>query len=123
MCWRSPGPRGNDDFETGVNLLAAEHLFCLALDKAPPGSVLHGVADEGVPIRVIAEVIGGHLDVPVVSVSRENSENHFGFLAAFLALDSPASSAHTRELLGWEPKHRSLIDDLDQGHYFDGPSA
>jgi nucleoside-diphosphate-sugar epimerase len=106
-----------------VHRLDAAHLFRLALEQAPAGSVLHGVAEEGVPIRSVAEVIGRHLDVPVVSIPREDAGEHFGWLAAFLAIDSPASSALTRELLGWQPTHPELLDDLDQGHYFRSPSA
>ncbi|MGW7253617.1 SDR family oxidoreductase [Streptomyces sp. NPDC054834] len=96
----------------------AAHLFRLALEEAPAGSVLHAVADEGVPIRTVAEVIGRHLDVPVTAVPPEDAAEHFGWLAGFIALDSPASSALTRELLGWQPTGPGLIDDLDKGHYF-----
>ncbi len=106
-----------------VHRLDAAHLFRLALEKAPAGSVLHAIADEGVPIRAIAEVIGRQLDLPVVSVSAEAAGEHFGWLAGFLAVDSPASSALTRELLGWQPTQPGLIDDLDKGHYFQGPAA
>ena len=105
-----------------VHRLDAAHLFRLALEKAPAGSVLHAVADEGVPVRAIAEVIGRHLDLPVVAIAPEDAGAHFGFLAAFLGLDSPASSALTRELLGWQPTHPGLIDDLEQGHYFNRAS-
>jgi nucleoside-diphosphate-sugar epimerase len=98
--------------------LDAAHLFRLALEKAPAGSALHAVADEGVPIRTVAEVIGRHLDLPVVSVSPEDADEHFGWLAGFLAADNPASSTRTRELLGWQPTHPGLVDDLDKGHYF-----
>lgn len=101
-----------------VHRLDAARLFHLALEHAPAGSVLHAIADEGVPIRAIAEVIGRQLDIPVVAISPAEAGQHFGWVADFLALDSPASSALTRELLGWQPTHPSLIDDLDQGHYF-----
>jgi nucleoside-diphosphate-sugar epimerase len=96
----------------------AGRLFRLALEQASAGSTLHAIADEGVPIREIAEVIGRGLELPVVSLSPEDAAGHFGFLAGFLAIDSPASSAFTRELLGWEPTQVGLIDDLEQGHYF-----
>jgi len=101
-----------------VHRLDAARLFRLALEKAPAGSTLHAVADEGVPVRAIAEVIGRHLNVPVVAIAPEDAGAHFGFLAAFLGADSPASSALTRALLEWQPTHPGLIDDLDQGHYF-----
>ncbi len=106
-----------------VHRIDAAHLFRLALEEAPPGSTLHGVADEGVAVRDIAEVIGRHLDLPVVAISPEDAPEHFAWLAGFFAADSPASSALTRELLGWQPTHPGLIDDLDQGHYFHRPSA
>jgi nucleoside-diphosphate-sugar epimerase len=106
-----------------VHRLDAAHLFRLALEQAPAGSALHAVADEGVPVRAIAEVIGRHLDLPVVTVSPEDAGEHFAWLAGLLAIDSPASSTLTRELLGWHPTQPGLIDDLDKGHYFDNPSA
>jgi nucleoside-diphosphate-sugar epimerase len=99
----------------------AAHLFRLALENAQAGSALHAVADEGVPIRTIAEVIARHLDLPVVAISAEDAGEHFGWLGGFLATDSPASSTLTRELLGWQPTQAGLIDDLEQGHYFDQP--
>jgi nucleoside-diphosphate-sugar epimerase len=108
---------------SAVHRIDAAHLFCLALEEAPAGSPLHAVADEGVPIRDIAEVIGRHLDVPVVSVPADEASEHFGWLAGFLAADNPVSSALTRELLGWQPTHPGLIDDLDKGHYFHSWSA
>ncbi|MGW3666544.1 SDR family oxidoreductase [Streptomyces sp. NPDC005141] len=94
------------------------HLFRLALEGAPAGSVLHASADQGVPIRSIAEVIGRHLDLPTRSVSADDAAEHFTWLAGFLGLDSPASSGATRELLGWRPHQPGLIEDLDKGHYF-----
>ena len=101
-----------------VHRLDSAHLFRLAVENAPAGSTLHAVADEGVPIRDIAEVIGRHLGIPVVSVAPEDAGEHFSWLGGFLGADSPASSALTRELLGWQPTQPGLIDDLDQGHYF-----
>jgi nucleoside-diphosphate-sugar epimerase len=101
-----------------VHRLDAARLFRLAVEKAPAGSVLHGVADEGVAIRDIAAVIGRHLDVPVASIAPEQAGGHFGFLAPFLAADVPGSSALTRERLGWTPTHPDLLADLDAGHYF-----
>jgi nucleoside-diphosphate-sugar epimerase len=93
-------------------------LFGLAVEQAPAGSTLHAAAEEGVPIREIAKVIGRQLDVPVVSVAPEDAGEHFTWLGGFLGLDAPASSAWTRELLGWEPTRPGLIADLEEGHYF-----
>ncbi|GAA0337499.1 SDR family oxidoreductase [Actinoallomurus spadix] len=107
----------------GVHVLDAAHLFRLALEQAPAGSALHAVTDEGVPIREIAGVIGRHLGVPAVSVPPEKAEEHFTWLANFVATDSPASSVLTRELVGWQPAQPGLLDDLDKGHYFRAPSA
>ncbi len=101
-----------------VHRLDTARLFRLGLENVPAGSTLHAVADEGVPILDIAEVIGRHLDVPVVAVSPEDAGEHFTWLARFLAADSPASSALTRELLDWQPAQPGLIEDLDAGHYF-----
>ena len=80
--------------------LDVAHLFRLALEKAPAGSTLHAAAEEGVPIRAIAEVIGRRLDLPVVSVAPEDAGEHFGFLGPLLALDSPASSVLTPRTIG-----------------------
>jgi nucleoside-diphosphate-sugar epimerase len=101
-----------------VHRLDSARLFRLGVEDAPAGSTLHPVADEGVPIREIAEVIGRHLDIPVVSIAPEDAGGHFTWMAAFLALDAPASSTLTRELLGWQPTQPGLIADLDEGHYF-----
>ncbi|HEX3567819.1 MAG TPA: SDR family oxidoreductase [Acidimicrobiales bacterium] len=104
-----------------VHRLDTAPLFRMAVEEAPAGSTLHAVADQGVPIVDVAEVIGRHLEVPVVSVSPEDAGEHFTWLAHFLAADCPASSELTRELLGWEPTRPGLIDDLDEGHYFHNP--
>ncbi|TGE31421.1 SDR family oxidoreductase [Desulfosporosinus sp. Sb-LF] len=101
-----------------VQRLDAARLFRLALEAAPAGSRLDGVGDEGIPFRDIAGVIGRHLNLPVVSISHEEAEAHFGFLGAIAALDIPRSSVLTQELLGWRPIHPGLIADLEQGHYF-----
>lgn len=101
-----------------VHRLDAARLFRLALEQAHAASVLHGVAEEGVPVRAIAEVIGRHLNLPVVSVAREEAAEHFGWLAGALAADAPASSTLTRDLLGWQPTQPGLVADIEQGHYF-----
>ncbi|MDQ1236014.1 nucleoside-diphosphate-sugar epimerase [Paenibacillus sp. SORGH_AS306] len=101
-----------------VHRLDAAHLYCLALEKAEPGSRLDGVADEGIAFRDIATVIGKHLNVPVVSIPQDQAQDHFGFLGALVALDIPRSSQSTQQQLGWQPVHPSLLEDLEQGHYF-----
>ncbi|MDQ7094339.1 SDR family oxidoreductase [Desulfosporosinus sp. PR] len=101
-----------------VHYLDAARLFRLALEGAPAGSLLHGVGDEGVPVRDIAHVIGRHLNLPVLSISAEKTDTHFGFLGSFASTDNPTSSALTQERLGWQPVHSSLISDLEEGHYF-----
>jgi nucleoside-diphosphate-sugar epimerase len=101
----------------------AAPVFRLALEGAPAGSVLHATADEGVPIRDVAAVIGRHLDLPTASVAPQDAPEHFAWLAPLIGADSPASSAVTRELLGWQPTHVGLLEDLDQGHYFRTVSA
>ncbi|MBV9605589.1 MAG: SDR family oxidoreductase [Solirubrobacterales bacterium] len=101
-----------------VHRLDAARLYRLALEQAPAGSVFHAIGDEGVATREIAEIIGRHLDIPVVSISPEDAPEHFGWMSAFWALDAPASSALTQARLGWKPTHIGLVEDLEQGHYF-----
>jgi nucleoside-diphosphate-sugar epimerase len=101
-----------------VHRLDAATLYRLALEQGPGGSVFHAVADEGVPTREIAEVIGRHLELPVVSIAPEDAAEHFGWMGAFFGVDAPASSVLTQQRLGWNPVHIGLIADLDQGHYF-----
>ncbi|WP_042395273.1 SDR family oxidoreductase [Streptacidiphilus carbonis] len=108
----------------GANSWPAAHtldvvrLFRLALEQAPAGSRLHAAADEGVPLREIAEAIARNLDLPAKSVPAEEVPGYFQFMAPFIGLDNPTSSARTRELLGWAPTHPGLIADIDAGHYF-----
>jgi nucleoside-diphosphate-sugar epimerase len=97
--------------------LDVAHLYLLALEKHQPGARYHAVAEEGIPVRDIAEVIGQGLNVPVVSLSPEEAVNHFGWLAAFAGMDFPASSAQTRQLLGWNPTGPGLIADLKKMQY------
>lgn len=96
----------------------AARLFRLALESAPPGSVLHAVGDEGVPIREVAEIFAAHLDIPAVSVTPEQAGEYVGWLSRFWAFDGPASAHITRDLLGWQPTRPGLIADLKEGHYF-----
>ncbi len=96
----------------------AARLTRLAVEAAPAGSVLHAVGDEGIPICEIAEVIGRHLEVPTTSLAPADAASHFAHLGHFVALDNPATAAITRELLAWEPTGPSLLEDLEQGHYY-----
>lgn len=92
-----------------VHALDAAVLFRLALELAPPGTSWHAVADEGDPVRDIAAVIGRQLELPVEAVPQDT----FGPLGPIFATDQPSSSLHTREALGWEPTHPSLLQDLE----------
>jgi nucleoside-diphosphate-sugar epimerase len=100
-----------------VHRLDAANLVCLALEKAPAGSVLHATDEAGISTRVIAEAIGRQLKVPVASIPDEQAADHFGYLAGVFAMDAPASSFLTRELLGWAPSRPGLLADLDEGRY------
>jgi nucleoside-diphosphate-sugar epimerase len=106
-----------------VHRLDAGNLVRLAVENAPAGSVLHGVAEEGVPTRVIAEAIGRGLGVPVVSIPAAQAIDHFSWLGRFFGADAPASNTLTRELLGWQPTHPGLVDDLEHGYYYELPSS
>ena len=108
---------GSNRWAAGHSLDAAR-LYRLAIEGAPAGSRLHAVGDQGVPLKEIAEVIGVNLGVPAVSIAPEEIVDYFDFLAFFISLDNPASSALTQELLDWHPTHPGLIDDLSEGHYF-----
>lgn len=106
-----------------VHRLDAARVFRLAVEKAAAGARLHAIGDEGVPLREIAGVIGRHLNMPVVSKSREESQDHFGFLGLFASMDIPASSALTEERYGWRPTQPGLLEDLDRGKYFETVSV
>ena len=101
-----------------VHQLDAARLFRLALESAPAGARLHGAAEEGVPFRDIASAIGAQLNLPVTGISPEEAEGHFSWLAHFVSIDNPTSSALTRKQLGWNPVQPGLIADIEEGHYF-----
>ena len=102
-----------------VHRLDAAHLYRLALEKGSAGARYHAVADAGVAVRDIAQVIGRRLNVPVVAKSREEAAGHFGWFAHFIGVDCPASSAQTQERLGWRSAHPGLIPDLERARYFE----
>jgi nucleoside-diphosphate-sugar epimerase len=101
-----------------VHLVDAAQLVVRALETAPAGSVVHAVAEEGVPTRQIAESIGQGIGLPVISVAPEDVGAQFGWIGAFFALDLPASSETTRERYGWAPTGATLLEDLQAGTYF-----
>ena len=101
-----------------VHRLDAARLFRLAMESAPAGSVLHGVAEQGVPLRAIAELIGERLGIPVVAVPPEAAAEHFGWMAPFVGSDAQVSSTLTQDLLEWQPTYAGLLDDLGHGQYF-----
>ena len=103
-----------------VHRLDAARAFRLAVEKATPGARHHATAERGVPFREIAGIIGKRLGLPVASVSAQEAAAHFGWFAHFAALDCPASSAWTRETLGWAPTQPGLLADLDRDAYFGG---
>jgi nucleoside-diphosphate-sugar epimerase len=104
---------------SAVHLLDAAPVYRLALEKGTARARYHAVAEEGVPVREIAEAIGRGLKIPVVAMSPEEAAGHFGWLGLFAGVDLPASSALTQQRLGWRPTQKpGLIDDLDHMNYF-----
>jgi nucleoside-diphosphate-sugar epimerase len=89
-------------------------LYRLALEKAERGAIYHAVAEEGVAARDIADTLGRRLQLPTKSITPEEAQAFFGWFAMFAGLDMPASSAQTRKKLGWQPKGRGLIADLEE---------
>ena len=98
----------------------AATLYRLAVEHAPAGTVLHGVGEHGVQLRAIAEFVAARLGVPVRQVPADQAGEYFGWLAVLARIDAPASSTATRSLLGWEPSHPGLLDDLAHGDFFQG---
>jgi len=102
---------------SAVHRADAARLVRLGLEEAPAGSRLHAVAEEAVSTREIAEAIGHALGLPVASIAPEDAAEHFGFVGAFFGMDMSASSARTRELLGWTPSGPALVEDIRAGAY------
>jgi nucleoside-diphosphate-sugar epimerase len=101
-----------------VHVLDTARLYRLALEKQEAGARYHAIAEEGVPVREIAEAIGRGMKVPVVSKSPEEAAVHFGRLGMFVGRDLTGSSLQTQRILGWRPTGPGLIDDLDRAYYF-----
>ncbi len=101
-----------------VHRLDAARLYRIALETGSAGGIYHGVADEGVPFRAIAETIGRHLNVPVMSRSPDEAARHFGWLAPFVAADNPVTSEMTRQQLDWQPIETGLMQDIGRAAYF-----
>ncbi|MGY5807967.1 SDR family oxidoreductase [Rhizobium sp. LEGMi198b] len=101
-----------------VHRLDAARLYRLAIETESGAARYHGIAEEGVPFREIAGVIGRRLNLPVVSKTQEEAAEHFGWFAHFAGLDCPASSQRTRDLLGWQPEQPGLLQDIDRDEYF-----
>jgi nucleoside-diphosphate-sugar epimerase len=101
-----------------IHRLDAARIFRLAIEHGAAGGPFHAIAEEGVPFKNIAEIIGRRLNIPVVSISPEQAAAHFGWFAMFAAIDAPASSTRTRATLGWHPEHPTLLADLDHSAYF-----
>lgn len=100
-----------------VHRLDAAHLFALAVEAAPAGTRLHGVAEQGVRTRDIAAAIGDRWGIPTTSLDPADAAAHFGWLAGFASVDNPTSSALTREWLGWTPSGPTLLEDVAGGVY------
>ncbi|MUL40760.1 SDR family oxidoreductase [Streptomonospora sp. PA3] len=111
-------PGDGADRWPSVHVLDAAPLFRLALEQAPAGARLHGVDEEGVPVREIAEAIGGRLGVPAMSVPPEEAAQRLGFVGSIMAMDIPASSELTRKRFDWHPARPGLIADIEAGPYF-----
>jgi hypothetical protein len=91
--------------------------FRLALETGEAGARYHAVAEEGVLLREIAEVIGDGLGLPVESITSEQAPGYYGWLASLAALDLPASGALTQQQLGWVPTGPGLLTDLRETDY------
>ena len=102
----------------GVHRIDAARVYRLALENGAQGGPFHAIAEEGVPFKQIAEVIGRRLNIPVVSKTPQEAQAHFGWFAGFAGIDCPAASAITRSVLKWQPTQPGLIADIDHQAYF-----
>jgi len=104
---------------SAVHRFDAARLFRLAAESAPAGSVVHGIAERGIPTREIAHNFGKHLGIPTESIDRDNAMNHFGWIGGFFGAEASADNDITKQLLAWQPTEVGLLADLDLGHYYD----
>jgi len=100
-----------------VHRVDVARLYRLALEKGTAGQKYHGVADEGIPFHDIAQVIGKHLNVPVVSKTPEDVTKDLGFIGHLIGIDNPISSKYTQEVLGWHPNQPSLLPDVEENYF------
>jgi nucleoside-diphosphate-sugar epimerase len=110
-------PAGGTNRWAAVHRSDAARLVALGLEKAPAGALLHAVAEDGIPVRDIAEAIGQAFDLPVRSIAPDDVQDHFGFIGTFFSMEMSATSAATRELLGWTPSGPTLVEDIEAGAY------
>lgn len=111
-------PGDGENLWPAVNRFDAARLFVLALEKGAKNAIYHANAEEGVPFRKIAELIGRHLNLPVVSKNGQDLAAHFGWFTHFASLNNPTSSQITRDILAWKPVHQDLLTDIDTAGYF-----
>jgi len=104
---------------SGAHRLDVARLYRLALENGKAGTSYHAVADEGVTARDIAEIVGRATKLPVVSITPDEVDEHFGVMAHFASLDGPASSALTQTWLGWKPTQIGMIADISRPGYFE----
>lgn len=102
---------------SAVHRLDAAKLFRLATEKAAKGALYNAVGDTGIEIKKIAELIGERLNLPVVSLSEEETVKHFEWMNRFIVFDNPATSIKTQEQLGWQPQHVGLLEDMEQNYF------
>jgi nucleoside-diphosphate-sugar epimerase len=102
---------------SAVHRLDAAHLYRLALENAASGARYHASGEEGITVKIIAEAIGKQLNIPVISVKPEAAAEHFGWFSQMVAIDCPASSQWTQQQLNWQPKHSTLLNDIENGVY------